>query len=95
VNGHSSFVACALASCSRLEPAPLAFRRCALCRSVAFCCAEHEAAAWRAWHGKECGVASTIRFVLLYMCNLARSENSEVFFCTSDTAFSSAVLSIL
>jgi hypothetical protein len=39
--------ACALPSCGQVEPAPKAYKVCGRCRSVKYCCAEHQAQDWR------------------------------------------------
>ena len=44
---------CALPSCSKTEKTVKEFAGCSGCRSVVYCCLEHQALDWRA-HKKEC-----------------------------------------
>ncbi len=45
---------CALPACAAAEPHARAFKRCARCRVVVYCCAEHQAADWKRHKRAEC-----------------------------------------
>jgi hypothetical protein len=45
---------CALPACAATEPHARAFKRCARCRVVAYCCPEHQAADWKRHKRAEC-----------------------------------------
>ena len=47
---------CALAGCGAKEVHPAHFKSCAACRTVVYCCREHQVAGWPA-HKKACKAA--------------------------------------